>query len=181
MYAAGHKPTIAYATRVLDTVSSLAGTKVGIDALHSTIGRHAARAVRCAAIYDNLKHQWQALMDNIGKGDYDTFNEPVFPKGEQQGFGFHEAPRGTLSHWIVIRDGKIKNYQAVVPSTWNACPRNSKDEMGPYEASLIGTPVADPEKPLEVLRTVHSFDPCLACAIHLVDREKNRISKVKVL
>ena len=120
-------------------------------------------------------------MSNIGNGNYETFNEPVFPKGEQRGFGFHEAPRGTLSHWIVIKDGKIKNYQAVVPGTWNSCPRNDKDEMGPYEAALLGTPVADPEKPLEILRTVHSFDPCLACAIHLVDSKKNVISKVKVL
>jgi len=181
MYAAGHQPTIKYATRVLDLVSSLVGSKVGIEALHSTIGRHAARAVRCAALYDNLKHQWESLMNNIGKGDYTTYNEPVFPKGIQQGFGFHEAPRGTLSHWIVIENGKIKNYQAIVPSTWNAAPRNSKDAMGPYEAALIGTPVADPDQPLEILRTVHSFDPCLACAIHLMDREKNEIKRIKVL
>ena len=181
MYAAGHEPTIKYTTKVLDLVSTLAGSTVGVEALHSTIGRHAARAVRCAALHDSLKHQWQLLMENIGKGDYTTFNEPTFPKGIQQGFGFTEAPRGTLSHWVVIENGKIKNYQAVVPSTWNAAPRNSKDAMGPYEAALIGTPVADPEKPLEVLRTVHSFDPCLACAIHLIDKEKNEIKKIKVL
>lgn len=181
MFAAGHQPTIKNATKVLDLVSSLVGSKVGIEALHSTIGRHAARAVRCGTLYDNLKHQWQALMDNIGKGDYTTFNEPVFPKGIQQGVGFHEAPRGTLSHWVVIENGKIKNYQAVVPTTWNASPRNSQDAMGPYEASLIGTPVADPDKPLEVLRTVHSFDPCLACAVHLLDKDKNEIKKIKVL
>jgi hydrogenase large subunit len=181
MFAAGHQPTIKYATKVLDLVSSLVGSKVGIEAMHSTIGRHAARVIRAAALYDNLKHQWQALMDNIARGDYTTFNEPVFPKGIQQGFGFHEAPRGTLSHWIVIENGKIKNYQAIVPSTWNAAPRNSKDAMGPYEAALIGTPVADPDQPLEVLRTVHSFDPCLACAVHLLDKDKNEIKKIKVL
>ena len=181
MFAAGHQPTVKYATLVLDTVSAIAKTKVGIDALHSTLGRLAARAVRCAALYDSLKNQWTALMTNIGKGDTATFNQPVFPKGEQRGFGFHEAPRGTLSHWIVIQDGKIKNYQAVVPSTWNAGPRNSQDALGPYEASLIGTPVADPERPLEILRTIHSFDPCLACAIHLVDTNKNLIKKIKVL
>jgi len=179
MYAAGHKPTQKYAKQVLDTVSAVAGTKVGLDALHSTIGRHAARAVRCAVLHDGLVKQWQFLVDNIIKGDYQTFNEPVFPKGEQRGFGFHEAPRGVLSHWVVIEDGKIKNYQCVVPSTWNAGPRNSDDAMGPYEASLIGNPVADPEKPLEVLRTVHSFDPCLACAIHLVDPNSNEIVRVK--
>jgi len=98
-----------------------------------------------------------------------------------QGFGYHEAPRGILSHWIVIDNGKIKNYQAVVPSTWNAGPRNSKDDLGPYEASLLGNPVAEPEKPLEILRTIHSFDPCLACAVHMVDKNNNEIVKVKVL
>jgi len=108
---------------------------------------------------------------NVGKGDFKTFNKPVFPKGEIAGVGHHEAPRGALSHWVVIEDGKIKNYQCVVPSTWNACPRNEKDQPGPYEASLVGNPVADPELPLEVLRTVHSFDPCIACAIHLTDTE----------
>lgn len=179
MYAAGHGPTKKYTDALLKTVSGLAGAKVGIKALHSTIGRHAARAVRCAVLQESLVQQWQYLMDNIGKGDYDTFNEPVFPKGEIKGVGFHEAPRGVLSHWVVIENGKIKNYQCVVPSTWNAGPRNGNDEMGPYEASLLGNPVADPEKPLEVLRTVHSFDPCLACAIHLLDPESQEIVKVR--
>lgn len=181
MYAAGHGPTKLYTDDLLQKVSSLAKTKVGIPALHSTIGRHAARAVRCAVLYDSLLGQWQALMDNIGKGDYATFNQPVFPKGEQRGVGFHEAPRGVLSHWVVIQDGKIKNYQCVVPSTWNAGPRNSADAPGPYEASLVGNPVADPEKPLEVLRTVHSFDPCLACAIHLLDPESREIVTVRTM
>ncbi len=181
MYAAGHGPTKKHATRILGLVSSLVGSKVGLGALHSTIGRHAARAVRTAVLNDVLKEQWQGLMDNIGSGDYDTFNAPVFPKGEIRGVGFHEAPRGVLSHWVIIENGKIKNYQCVVPSTWNAGPRNQNDELGPYEASLIGTPVADPEKPLEVLRTIHSFDPCLACAVHMMDPEKNEIVKVKTL
>jgi len=181
MYAAGHAPTKKYAEKTLATVSALAGAKVGVAALHSTIGRIAARSIRCAVLYDTLKSQWQALVENISKGDVKTFNRPVFPAGEQRGFGFHEAPRGTLSHWIVIKDGTIKNYQAVVPSTWNAGPRNSQDALGPYEASLLGNPVADPEKPLEVLRTVHSFDPCLACAIHMVDKEHHEIVKVKAV
>jgi len=119
------------------------------------------------------------LIDNIAKGDMATFNRPVFPKGEVTGVGFHEAPRGVLSHWIVIADGKIKNYQAVVPSTWNAGPRDDGDKPGPYEASLVDNPIADPEKPLEVLRTVHSFDPCIACAIHLADTERRPIISVK--
>ncbi|MFZ5995935.1 MAG: nickel-dependent hydrogenase large subunit [Nitrospirota bacterium] len=179
MYAAGHAPTKKYTDKALATVSSLAGAKVPVTALHSTIGRHAARAVRCAVMYETLKSQWEALVNNIAKGDMTTFNRPEFPKGEIKGFGFHEAPRGVLSHWVVIDKGKIKNYQAVVPSTWNAGPRNDRDALGPYEASLIGNPVADPEKPLEVLRTVHSFDPCLACAIHVVDAKKREVVKVK--
>ncbi|MBT3311381.1 MAG: hydrogenase 2 large subunit [Desulfobacterales bacterium] len=181
MFAAGHKATVKYATKMLDTVSSVAGVKVGIGALHSTIGRIAARSIKAAVLHESLVNQWDLLVKNIGKGDVDTYNKPIFPKGEQKGYGFHEAPRGVLSHWIVIQDGKIKNYQCVVPSTWNAGPRNSNDELGPYEASLIGTPVADPEKPLEVLRTIHSFDPCLACAIHMVDADKNEIVKIKVI
>jgi len=181
MFAAGHKGAAKYVTQTLDTVSALAGTKVGVGALHSTIGRIAARSVRCAILNDTMQDQYNALIENIQSGDVETFNPPTFPKGEQQGFGFHEAPRGILSHWIVIKDGKIKNYQAVVPSTWNACPRNNDDAMGPYEAALIGTPVADEKKPLELLRTVHSFDPCLACAIHLVDKQHREIVKVKVL
>lgn len=97
------------------------------------------------------------------------------------GFGFHEAPRGTLSHWVVIENGKIKNYQAVVPSTWNVSPRCSQGKRGPYEESLLDNPVAQPEKPLEVLRTIHSFDPCIACAVHVLDPHKKEIVKVKVL
>ncbi len=113
------------------------------------------------------------------RGDFATFNRPVFPKGEVAGVGFHEAPRGVLSHWVVIEDGKIKNYQAVVPSTWNAGPRDDNDQPGPYEASLVDNPIADPDKPLEVLRTVHSFDPCIACAIHLADTDHRPIISVK--
>ncbi len=179
--AAKHQPTIGYVNQVLDTASSLAGDKIGVDALHSTIGRHAARAVRAAVVHESLQKNWQLLMENIAGGDYDTFNAPSFPKGEVRGVGVHQAPRGTLSHWSVIKDGKIENYQCVVPTTWLAGPRNQNDEMGPYEASLIDNPVADPEKPLEVLRTVHSFDPCLACAVHLHDTEHKSVVQVKAL
>ena len=179
--ANGHEPTLQHLNFVLDTASSVAQTKIGIPALHSTIGRHAARAVRAAVVLDEMKHQWDLLVENIGKGDTDTFNRPEFPQGEIRGVGYHEAPRGVLSHWVVIENGKIKNYQAVVPSTWNAGPRNQDDVPGPYEASLMGNPIADPDRPLEVLRTVHSFDPCIACAIHLMDTEHNEIVKVKAL
>ncbi|HEY0857445.1 MAG TPA: nickel-dependent hydrogenase large subunit [Albitalea sp.] len=181
MLAAGHEPTKKYATAALDLVSAIAKTKVGLEAMHSTIGRHAARAVSCAVQVDMLADQWTMLVDNIGKGDVATFNKPVFPKGEVAGVGYHEAPRGALSHWVVIDNGKIKNYQCVVPSTWNACPRNDKDEPGPYEASLVDNPVADAELPLEVLRTIHSFDPCIACAIHLTDTENGNAVAVQAL
>ncbi|WP_428606874.1 nickel-dependent hydrogenase large subunit [Sedimenticola sp.] len=181
MAAAGHEPTAKHLKTAMGTLNAVAGKEIPLAALHSTIGRHAARAVRTAVMLDNMNDQWNRLVENIGKGDTDTFNQPVFPKGEIKGFGFHEAPRGVLSHWVVINDGKIKNYQCVVPSTWNAGPRNESDAMGPYEASLMGNPVADPEQPLEVLRTVHSFDPCIACAIHLVDTEQQEIVKVKAL
>lgn len=178
MLAAGHGPTKMYATKALDLVSTIAGAKVGLEAMHSTIGRHAARAVGCAVQCDELLKQWDLLLANMAKGDLKTFNKPEFPKGEQMGVGFHEAPRGVLSHWVVIKDGKIANYQCVVPTTWNAAPRNEKDQPGAYEACLVDTPVADPEKPLEVLRTVHSFDPCLACAVHVVDKEDNPVVTV---
>jgi len=180
-YALGNPLVKKWVELTLDRVSAIAGAKVGPAALHSTIGRHAARAVRCA-VYAELAHKHLGLlMENIGKGDFAIFNQPVFPAGEQRGFGFHEAPRGALSHWVVIKDGKIANYQAVVPSTWNAGPRDEKGQRGPYEASLIGNPIADSERPLEVLRTVHSFDPCLACAIHTLDVEGREIARVRVL
>jgi hydrogenase large subunit len=179
--AAKHEPTLRWATKVLDVAGSLAKVKLTPKVLESTLGRHAARAIRCAVMAEAALKHWDLLVANIGKGDTAIFNKPTFPQGEQQGFGFHEAPRGLLSHWVVIRDGKIFNYQAVVPSTWNAGPRDEKGQMGPYEASLVGNPMADPELPLEALRTVHSFDPCLACAVHTVDPEGTEIARVKVV
>ncbi|MBK8173880.1 MAG: nickel-dependent hydrogenase large subunit [Rhodospirillales bacterium] len=180
MYAAGHEPTKRNLGRLLSIAAKVGGNELPLSALQSTIGRHAARAVRCAVLTETLAAQWDLLMQNIAKGDYATFNAPSFPKGEIRGFGCHEAPRGVLSHWTVIKNGKIANYQAVVPSTWNAGPRDENDALGPYEASLIGNPVADPERPLEVIRTVHSFDPCLACAIHMIDGS-GEIARIKVL
>ena len=180
-YASGHEPTRRWADHALQTASKVAGARLEPAVLHSTLGRHLGRAIRAAVIGEVAARHWQLLVDNIKSGDTSICNRPVFPKGEVRGFGFHEAPRGTLSHWVVIRDGVIANYQAVVPSTWNAGPRDGKDRMGPYEASLVGNPVADPEKPLEVLRTVHSFDPCLACAIHMADAKGNSIVTVKAL
>jgi hydrogenase large subunit len=180
-FALGHDRTKFWATKVLETAGAIAKVKLTPAVLHSTLGRHAARAIRCAVLSDMAQKHWKLLVENIGKGDTKIFNPPSFPKGEVKGFGFHEAPRGVLSHWVVINDGKIDNYQCVVPSTWNAGPRDGKGQMGPYEASLVGNPVANAELPLEALRTVHSFDPCLACAIHTTDAEGNEIARVKVL
>jgi hydrogenase large subunit len=180
-YASGHPLFKKYVDESLATVGKLAGVTLTPAVVHSTLGRHVARMVRTQVLADQALVHWGMLAENIGKGDTDIFNAPVFPKGEQRGFGVHEAPRGTLSHWVVIRDGKIANYQAVVPSTWNAGPRDEKGQPGPYEASLLGNPVADTERPLEVVRTIHSFDPCLACAIHTLDPEGKEISRVQAL
>ncbi|MBC8208180.1 MAG: nickel-dependent hydrogenase large subunit [Desulfobulbaceae bacterium] len=180
-YAQGHSEIVKNVDQALGLVGSVAGVTLGPEVLHSTLGRHVARAVRASMLADlTLKH-WDLLVDNIGRGDLEIFEEPVFPQGEQRGFGIHEAPRGALSHWIVIQDGKIKNYQCVVPSTWNAGPRDEKDQPGPYEASLVGNPIADAEQPLEVLRTIHSFDPCIACAVHLLDPEGRETIRVKAV
>jgi len=179
-FALGHERFKFWAGKVLETAGAVAGAKLTPAVLHSTLGRHAARVIRCAVLADQAQKHWKLLVENIGKGDTKIFNPPTFPKGEIRGFGFHEAPRGVLSHWVVIKDGKIENYQCVVPSTWNAGPRDEKGQMGPYEAALIGNPVANPELPLEALRTIHSFDPCLACAIHTVDADGNEIARVKV-
>lgn len=179
--AGGHDQTVKEATDFLGRVSAVAGVQVGPEILHGTIGRHAARAIRAGMMADLALKHWDLLVNNLNTGDYEIFNPPVFPKGEQRGVGVHEAPRGLLSHWIVIQDGRIKNYQAVVPSTWNAGPRDTDGQLGPYEASLMGNPIADPEKPLEVLRTVHSFDPCIACAVHMLDPEGKEVTKVKAL
>jgi hydrogenase large subunit len=180
-YAQGHEPMRRWVDHSLRTASSIAGVQVGPQHLHSTLGRHLARAIRAAVLAETASSHWQRLADNIGSGDFEVWNRPEFPKGEIRGFGVHEAPRGVLSHWTVIKNGKIANYQAVVPSTWNAGPRDKAGRLGPYEASLVGNPVADADLPLEVLRTVHSFDPCIACAIHTQDVEGNEIATVRTL
>jgi hydrogenase large subunit len=180
-YAAGDPLTRKWTDRAIALVEQLSGRKVTPAMLMSTMGRYTARAIRCAILADLAQKHWQLLADNVLRGDATTFNVPVFPKGEIQGVGLHEAPRGALSHWVVIEDGRIKNYQAVVPTTWNASPRDAAGAAGPYENSLVGTPVADPERPLEVLRTVHSFDPCMACACHAYDTEGRETAYVRVL
>ncbi len=178
--ASKHELTMKWLNYSIEKAKAL-GVTLTVDDLHSTIGRHLARAIRASVLCDLALKHLDLLEANIAKGDLAIWNKPTFPTGEIKGFGFHEAPRGTLSHWVVIEKGKIKNYQCVVPSTWNVSPRCSKGKMGPYEASLIDNPIVDPKKPLEVLRTIHSFDPCIACAVHILDTTGREIKRVKVL
>ena len=177
-FAQGHKLTVKWASEAIKTVSAVAKIPVKPGMLQSTLGRIAARAIRASMLADLAEKHWGLLVNNIASGDAKIYVKPQFGDKELHGVGFHEAPRGTLSHWVVIKDGQIANYQAVVPTTWNAGPRDEYGTHGPYEASLIGNPVADAEKPLEVLRTIHSFDPCLACAIHTFDPEGKEVISV---
>jgi hydrogenase large subunit len=179
-YAAGNPLMKKWTDAALSKISAIAKVQATPAMLHSTLGRHGARAVRAAVLSELAVQQWQLLTDNILKGDTKIFNPPTFPKGQIEGVGFHEAPRGALSHWVVVDNGKIKNYQAVVPTTWNASPRDKDGKIGPYEASLLKNPVAQPDHPLEVVRTIHSFDPCMACAVHTFDAEGKNIARVKV-
>jgi len=153
------------------------------SALFSTLGRVAARAIETQVLVESM-HMWvDALAENMARRDYriqDTskWDPSTWPQ-DCFGTGFHEAPRGALGHWVHISGGKIAKYQCVVPSTWNAGPRDAQGRPGPYEASLVGTPVAKPEQPLEILRTVHSFDPCMACGVHVVDGTKRELARVR--
>ncbi len=155
-----------------------------VTALFSTLGRTAARGLECAWAADKMRHFQDKLVANIKAGDSSTANvdkwDPsTWPK-EARGVGTTEAPRGALGHWIRIRDGRIENYQAVVPTTWNGSPRDPAGNIGAFEAALMNTPLADPEQPLEILRTLHSFDPCLACSTHVMSPEGEELTRVKV-
>lgn len=178
-YGKGHKRV----KEVVDLVLKKLG--VGPAALFSTLGRVAARGIETLVTAEMLPAWIDQLAANMKKGDLRIHNgekwDPSTWPTEAKGYGFHEAPRGCLCHWIKIKDKKIENYQCVVPSTWNGSPRDAKGQRGPYEASLIGTPVADPSKPVEILRTVHSFDPCMACAVHVVDAQGKELVKIKVV
>ena len=177
-YASGHK-------RVQEVVNSvLKALNVGPEVLFSTLGRTAARCVETVVTAEKLNEWVDELAASVGKGDLKIHEwsswDPAKWPAEAKGFGSTEAPRGALGHWIHIKDKKIFNYQAVVPSTWNCSPRDAQGKPGPYEAALIGTPIADPAKPLEVLRTIHSFDPCMACGVHLVDATGRELNKIAV-
>jgi hydrogenase large subunit len=160
---------------------TLAALKAPPAVLFSTLGRTAARGIETRLIARWAKEFYGQLIANIRNGDSRTFTkekwEPSTWPAEARGVGPSEAPRGALAHWIVIKDRKIENYQLVVPSTWNASPRDGSGQRSPYEAALIGTPVHDPAQPLEILRTVHSFDPCLACAVHLYDDQGGKVGE----
>ena len=165
--------------------STLATLGAGKGALFSTLGRTAARTLETKLIADKMQDWYDDLIANIRAGETRTFNETLWepsswPK-QARGVGFTEAPRGALAHYVVIKDEKIDNYQAVVPSTWNAGPRDAQNQPGAYEAALQDNhDLHDPEQPVEILRTVHSFDPCIACAVHLTNEDGEEMLKVKV-
>ena len=177
-YASGRED---FKTVVDDAVGHLG---VPLTALFSTLGRTAARGLETQLGVHWLMAEYDRLIANLKAGDWSTANterwEPGTWPDECRGFGFTEAPRGSLGHWVRIRNGKIENYQCVVPSTWNASPRDADGVHGAYEAALIGTPMADPERPVEILRTIHSFDPCLACASHVFGPDGRELAKIVV-
>ena len=179
LYASGNaqaRELVSYTLKTLD---------VPVDALFSTLGRTAARTLESKILADAMQGWYDQLIANIRAGDVRTFNdqywEPSTWPRHMQGVGLMEAPRGGLSHWLVVDDGKISNYQAVVPSTWNAGPRDTQGQPGAYEAALQDNHVMhDPKQPIEILRTIHSFDPCIACAVHVTDPEGEELVQVKI-
>jgi Ni,Fe-hydrogenase I large subunit len=178
-YSSGHP-------RVKDLVDGvLKKLGVGPEALFSTLGRVAARGIETQVLAEKIEDWVDALAANMAGGelrihDNSKWDPSSWPK-EATGAGFHEAPRGALGHWVRIKDGLISNYQCVVPSTWNAGPRDAQGHRGPYEEALLNTPVADPKRPIEILRTVHSFDPCMACGVHVVDVKRHELAMVRVV
>jgi len=168
--------------QLVDTV--LTTLKIEPAALCSTLGRVAARGIETQLIVEKLGDWVEGLAANMTKGELRIHDnskwEPSSWPSECAGAGLHEAPRGALGHWVQIRNGKISQYQCVVPSTWNASPRDPKGNRGAYEQALLGTPVAKPDQPLEILRTVHSFDPCMACGVHVVDAAGHEVTRLRV-
>jgi len=177
-YGRGHE-------RVVELVGVvLAKLEVGPEVLFSTLGRMAARGIETLLLAEKLEGWLGDLAANMDRGelrihDNSKWDPSTWPK-DCTGAGFHEAPRGALGHWVHIVDGEIANYQCIVPTTWNAGPRDASGQPGPYEAALVGSPVADPEQPLEILRTIHSFDPCMACGVHVLDAERREVIRVRV-
>lgn len=178
LYATGHQAT----TELVE--GALTQLKLPISALYSTLGRVAARTLETKLIADEMMNWFKQMQANLRSGDRTTHNDALFyPESwptSAFGVGYTEAPRGALAHWVVINDGRIANYQAVVPSTWNAGPRDGEGREGPYEAALRGHRLHDPAQPIEILRTIHSFDPCIACAVHLVDPNGDGLMQIEV-
>ena len=179
LYASGHEQTQELANMALGKL------ELPIDAMFSTLGRTAARTLETKIIADTMETWLDNLMANIKSGDLDVHNtekwDPATWPKECKGVGFMEAPRGGLAHYIVIKDRKIDNYQAVVPSTWNAGPRDPSGQPGAYEAALMDNhELAIEDQPLEIQRTIHSFDPCIACAVHVNDPDGKELVQVKV-
>lgn len=175
-YASGQ----ATAKTLIDDTLSKLGHPGDLEVLVGVIGRIAARAQECKMVADAM-YQWGLdLIENIKQGNTSVYTDYVIPP-KAQGVGLWEAPRGALGHWINVEGKKIKNYQCVVPTTWNASPRDDSGMRGPLEEALVGTAVENPEKPLEILRVVHSFDPCLACTVHVIHPQSNRIMDFKVV
>jgi len=178
-YASGH-------TAVKKQVDgALAHLGVGAEALFSTLGRVAARGIETLVLSEKMGEWADALAANMERrelriADNSKWEPSTWPE-DCTGAGFHEAPRGALGHWVHIRKGRIENYQCVVPSTWNAGPRDAAGKRGPYEEALLGTPVAKPDQPVEILRTIHSFDPCMACGVHVLDTERREIVQVRAV
>lgn len=172
-YAQGHKEI----KNLVDATLKATGLPVGV--LFSTLGRTAARALETKLVADRTEGWVNELIANLKSGDTRSWTRCDVPQ-KAQGRGMNEVPRGALGHWINIDNKVIANYQAIVPSTWNAAPRDRNEKRGPYEESLIGTKLADIDQPLEIIRTIHSFDPCMACAVHIVDPRTNEVKKFKV-
>jgi len=164
--------------------STLAKLEVPVEALFSTLGRTAARTLETKVVAESMQGWYDNLIANIKSGDTRTFNEVLWEPSSwpanARGVGFTEAPRGGLAHWVVIENQKIANYQCVVPSTWNAGPRDALGQPGPYEAALAGHRLHDTKQPIEILRTIHSFDPCIACAVHVTDPDGEELVNVKI-
>jgi len=172
-----------------DEIKEVVGEALGrldvpVEALFSTLGRTAARGLETRLVVKWMQDFFDDLVTNIKAGDLRTATremwEPEHWPAEAQGVGMSEAPRGALAHWIKIKDKKIDNYQLVVPSTWNASPKDAKGQRSAYEESLVGTPVDNIDQPVEILRTIHSFDPCLACAVHLYDPKGSHLHQITV-
>jgi [NiFe] hydrogenase large subunit len=171
-YAKGHKDIKPAVEMVLKTLG------IPATALFSTLGRTAARAIETLAIGNAMEEWVGELIENIKGGDTKTYTPHDIPESGM-GVGLNDVPRGALGHWVKVKNKKIDKYQYVVPSTWNLGPRDAQGKLGPIEEALIGTPVADPKQPLEILRTVHSFDPCVACGVHVIDPHSNQVYKVR--